>query len=147
MEPIKKSFLLNHHWWGQESTPFLEADRREAARQEAAATRVHPTIHLSSIGIQAFTLAGPSSTMLQQSVGSSVFSSDGWHQAFSTPSPSVYAPGLPNFPAGNPTPVMNFAPPSTSQFGSAANPTIYAAPSTTPFTSGMSLICFASYYM
>ncbi|KAH9663394.1 nuclear pore complex protein NUP58 [Citrus sinensis] len=46
VETMKTAYLADQRRRGDGSDPFLEADRRETARQEAAAKRVHPTLHL-----------------------------------------------------------------------------------------------------
>ncbi|KAK4790683.1 hypothetical protein SAY86_017987 [Trapa natans] len=49
IESMKTAYLADQRRQGFGSDPFLEADRRQTARQEAAAKRVHPTIHLPPI--------------------------------------------------------------------------------------------------
>ncbi|KAL3616470.1 Nucleoporin p58/p45 [Castilleja foliolosa] len=49
IESMKTAYLADQRHRGEENDPFLEADRRETAKQEAAARRVHPTSHLPSI--------------------------------------------------------------------------------------------------
>ncbi|GAB4847031.1 Nucleoporin p58/p45 [Ancistrocladus abbreviatus] len=49
VESMKTAYLADKRWRGEGNDPFLEADRREIARQEAAARRVHPTLHLPSM--------------------------------------------------------------------------------------------------
>jgi nucleoporin p58/p45 len=46
MESMKSAYLADQRRRGEGNDPFLEADRRETAKQKAAARRVHPTIHL-----------------------------------------------------------------------------------------------------
>lgn len=43
---MKTAYLVDQRRRGDNSDPFLEADRRETAKLEAAAKRVHPTLHL-----------------------------------------------------------------------------------------------------
>ncbi|KAM1590089.1 hypothetical protein PS2_033954 [Malus domestica] len=43
---MKTAYLVNKRRPGYGNDPFLEANRRETARQEAAAKKVHPTLHL-----------------------------------------------------------------------------------------------------
>lgn len=43
---MKTAYLADQRRRGDFNDPFLEADRRETAKQEAAAKRVHPTLHL-----------------------------------------------------------------------------------------------------
>ncbi|GFP80945.1 nuclear pore complex protein nup58 [Phtheirospermum japonicum] len=49
IESMKTAYLADQRRRGEENDPFLEADRRETAKQEAAARRVHPTLHLPSV--------------------------------------------------------------------------------------------------
>ena len=46
VESMKTEYLNEQRRMGNRNDPFLEANRREAAKQEAAARRVHPTLHL-----------------------------------------------------------------------------------------------------
>nr|TKS13570.1 nuclear pore complex protein NUP58 isoform X3 [Populus alba] len=45
---MKTAYLVDQRRRGDGNDPFLEADRRERARKEAAAKRAHPTLHLPS---------------------------------------------------------------------------------------------------
>lgn len=78
IESMKNAYLGNQRRHGDGNDPFLEADRREIAKQEAAARRVHPTLHLPSVaqpstqGASLFSSSGaPVSSVQQQSLGSS----------------------------------------------------------------------------
>uniref|UniRef100_A0A1J3GH66 Nuclear pore complex protein NUP58 n=1 Tax=Noccaea caerulescens TaxID=107243 RepID=A0A1J3GH66_NOCCA len=46
IESMRTAYLADQRRRGEYNDPFLEADRRETAKQEAAAKRVHPTLHL-----------------------------------------------------------------------------------------------------
>ncbi|KAJ4872240.1 Nuclear pore complex protein NUP58 [Raphanus sativus] len=46
IESMRRAYLADQRRRGESNDPFLEADRRERAKQEAAAKRVHPTLHL-----------------------------------------------------------------------------------------------------
>ncbi|KAF8087551.1 hypothetical protein N665_0578s0004 [Sinapis alba] len=46
VESMRIAYLADQRRRGECNDPFLEADRRETAKQEAAAKRVHPTLHL-----------------------------------------------------------------------------------------------------
>ncbi|CAN7033523.1 unnamed protein product [Brassica rapa subsp. trilocularis] len=46
IESMRTAYLTDQRRRGEYNDPFLEADRRETAKQEAAAKRVHPTLHL-----------------------------------------------------------------------------------------------------
>ena len=45
IESMKTACLVDQRRRGDGNDPFLEADRRERARKEAAAKRAHPTLH------------------------------------------------------------------------------------------------------
>ncbi|XP_011627745.1 nuclear pore complex protein NUP58 isoform X1 [Amborella trichopoda] len=49
MESMRAAYLADQRRRGEGNDPFLEADRRETAKQEVAARRVHPTLHLPSL--------------------------------------------------------------------------------------------------
>ncbi|KAK4781076.1 hypothetical protein SAY87_017182 [Trapa incisa] len=49
IESMKTAYLADQRRQGSWNDPFLEADRREATRKEAASKRVHPTIYLPPI--------------------------------------------------------------------------------------------------
>ncbi|BFG38984.1 hypothetical protein CerSpe_252580 [Prunus speciosa] len=55
---MKSAYLANQRCLGDGNDPFLEADRRETARQEAAAKRVHPTLHLPATSQPSTQVAG-----------------------------------------------------------------------------------------
>ncbi|KAJ0251127.1 Nuclear pore complex protein NUP58 [Hirschfeldia incana] len=46
VESMRTAYLADQRRRGERNDPFLEADRRQTAKQEAAAKRVHPTLHL-----------------------------------------------------------------------------------------------------
>ncbi|KAJ7558473.1 hypothetical protein O6H91_04G041000 [Diphasiastrum complanatum] len=46
LESMRSVFLAYQRRRGDDNDPFLEADRREVAKREAAAKRVHPTLHV-----------------------------------------------------------------------------------------------------
>ncbi|CAH2049781.1 unnamed protein product [Thlaspi arvense] len=58
MESMKTAYLADQCRRGDVNDPFLEADRRETAKQEAAARRVHPTLHLSAVPQPSTQVAG-----------------------------------------------------------------------------------------
>ncbi|KAF8085343.1 hypothetical protein N665_0671s0021 [Sinapis alba] len=55
VESMRTAYLADQRWRGEGNDPFLEADRRETAKQEAAAKRVHPTLHLPTTNTSAQT--------------------------------------------------------------------------------------------
>lgn len=140
IESMKSAYLADQRRRGEVNDPFLEADRRETARQEAASKRVHPTLHLpansqpstqvaglfSSSGTQA-TLTAP-----QPSAATSSSSSGSGFSLFSTPTsaPSSSMSSLFATPT-TPAPGSWFgATPQTSLFGSASSS--LPAPTSTP---------------
>lgn len=103
IESMKAAYLADQRRWGDGNDPFLEADRRATARQEAAAKRVHPTLHLpanSQPSTQAAGLLSSSgnhgaSTVQQSSTVATPASSGGGLSLFSTPSaPSTTSSSL-----------------------------------------------------
>ncbi|WVZ60674.1 hypothetical protein U9M48_010664 [Paspalum notatum var. saurae] len=50
VETMKTEYLNDQRCWGDSSDPFLEANNREAAQQEAAARIIHPMLHPSPAG-------------------------------------------------------------------------------------------------
>ncbi|GER30837.1 hydroxyproline-rich glycoprotein family protein, partial [Striga asiatica] len=52
IESMRTAYLADQRRRGDENDPFLEADRRETAKLEAAARRAHPTQHLPSASQQ-----------------------------------------------------------------------------------------------
>ncbi|KAI4314923.1 hypothetical protein L6164_027783 [Bauhinia variegata] len=76
IESMKSAYLADQRRCGEENDPFLEADRRETARQEAASKRVHPTLHLPVNSQPSTQVAG-------------LFSSSGTHVASAASQTSV----------------------------------------------------------
>ncbi|XP_047177500.1 nuclear pore complex protein NUP58 isoform X2 [Vigna umbellata] len=125
IESMKSSYLADQRHRGEVNDPFLEADRRETARQEAASKRVHPTLHLpanpqpstqvaglfSSSGTQA-ALPAP-----QTSAATTSLSSGSGFSLFSTPSSAPSSSALSSL-FTTPTPAPG---PQTSLFGSATS--------------------------
>ncbi|KAM0951513.1 putative nucleoporin p58/p45 [Dioscorea sansibarensis] len=162
IESMKAAYLANQRRWGDGNDPFLEADRREIAKQEAAARRVHPTLHLPAVPAQPSTqgagLFASSATTISsvpQQPGSSAASTSGF-SIFSTPSsaaaastssflfstPTASTPSLSVFGSSSFTPQSTpFGTASTSLFGSAQTPSLVGAstPSFTPAATGSSL--------
>jgi nucleoporin p58/p45 len=44
IEAMRIAFIADRRRRGDDTNPFLEADRREVAKREVAAKRVHPTV-------------------------------------------------------------------------------------------------------
>ncbi|XP_068657041.1 nuclear pore complex protein NUP58-like [Aristolochia californica] len=151
IESMKTAYLADQKHRGDANNPFLEADRRETAKQEAAARRVHPTLHLpAQLPTQVASPFASSSQVTtavpQPSIGAPVASTGSGFSMFGTPSssaplltvsssplfstPSASAPtsslfGTPSF---SPQPsVLGSA--STSLYGSVQTPLLTASSS------------------
>ena len=146
---MKTAYLADQRRRGDGNDPFLEADRRATAKQEAAARRVHPTLHLPANSAQTTTQgaalfassAMPVSSVQQQpAVGTSGASSGSTgllmfstpaapassSSLFSTPSTSAPASNLFGTPGLTPQSTP-FGTSSTSLFGSAQTPSLFGS--------------------
>ncbi|PRQ47811.1 putative nucleoporin p58/p45 [Rosa chinensis] len=155
---MKAAYLANQRRLGDGNDPFLEADRRETARQEAAAKRVHPTLHLPAISQPSTQVAGllassgsqAASTAPQTSAATTTASSGSAFSLFSTPSApssSSMASSLFATPT-TPAPVSSLfgpssATPQTSTASQLGN-TAQALGSTTPVGGSLFSTPFAS---
>ncbi|XP_038970276.1 nuclear pore complex protein NUP58-like [Phoenix dactylifera] len=129
VESMKMAYLADHQRRGDGNDPFLEANRREAAKQESAARRVHPTSHLlanysrpvtQAAGIFASSTASISSAP-QLSSGTTAASSASSSFLFLTPTASAQSSSL--FGSAGFTPQSTpFGTASTSLFGSTRAP-------------------------
>ncbi|CAI0554261.1 unnamed protein product [Linum tenue] len=154
IESMRTAYLVDQRRRGDVNDPFLEADRRETAKQEAAAKRVHPTLHLPASNSQpsnqvAGLLPAPGAsstaphTSLAAAAGPAAPSGTGL-SLFSTPSSSAPVSSMSGSSLfGTPTPS---APPTSSLFGTSSaslfspastpslfsNPASAFAPTTTP---------------
>ncbi|KAI5067884.1 hypothetical protein GOP47_0016229 [Adiantum capillus-veneris] len=139
-------YLANQRKKGDDNNPFLEADRREVAKREAASKRVHPTL-LASMASQLSTqLGGLISNPTSWSTPSSGSSS----------SASMLFSGSSSFPAFNTaggltsTNVSAFSSPSSSLFVSSSAPSasicgaLGTSTSASLFGSGISSSIFGS---
>ncbi|KAM3286271.1 nuclear pore complex protein NUP58 [Capsicum chacoense] len=170
IESMKTAYLADQRRRGDGSDPFLEADRRETAKQEAAAKRVHPTLHLPTISQPSTQVAGlisssaaprASSTPQTSSAVSSASAGSG-SSLFATPSvaasssslfttPTMSAPGSSLFGTSGATPqtslfgTLSASTPtfSTPLFGS--TPASGVSSLSTPFASGAALASGASF--
>ncbi|CAN6459978.1 unnamed protein product [Victoria cruziana] len=157
IESMRTAYLADQRRRGDENDPFLEADRRETAKREAAARRVHPTLHVPALSQPSTQAAGLFSSsgvsqvpVLQLPAGSSSSSSSGF-SVFSTPTSSATAgSSLSSFSfstpsASAPTSTIFGASGSsqqTSLFGTPSASSLFATPQThslfgsaTPFAS------------
>ncbi|PKU80349.1 nuclear pore complex protein NUP58 isoform X1 [Dendrobium catenatum] len=153
VESMKTVYLAEHRHHGHGNDPFLEADRRETAKREAAAKRVHPTLHLPAVSSQPSTHSTglhaspviPASSAPQQTVVSSG-SSGGGFSLFGSPVSSLVVPTssyllTPSASAIGSTSLLgstgfsqqstSFGTPSTSLFGSSQIPSLFGASTST----------------
>jgi len=147
IESMKTAYLADQRRRGDGNDPFLEADRRETAKQEVAARRVHPTLHLpansartSTQGAGLFASSAMPVSSVQQQLGNSGASSGSTglpmfstpaapgstSSLFSTPSTSAPASNLFGTPGLTPQSTP-FGTPSTSLFGSAQTPSLFGS--------------------
>ncbi|MBA0688373.1 hypothetical protein Goari_006166 [Gossypium aridum] len=139
IESMKTAYLADHRHRGDVNDPFLEADRRETAKQEAAAKRVHPTLHLPAnsqpstqvAGLFASSAAPAAASAPQTSAATSAASSGGGLSLFSTPS-STPASSMSSSLFATPTTGASiqtslFSSSSGSLLGSASTPSLFAS--------------------
>lgn len=132
VESMKTEYLNEQRRTGNGSDPFLEANRREAAKQEAAARRVHPTLHLPTPAQPTAQIAAPATSQPQQPSFPSAATSSSAFSTFSTPasapsSSSLFATPTTPAPSGNlfgapgsaqlTTPAPGFGTSATSNLG------------------------------
>lgn len=152
---MKTTYLADQRCRGDGNDPFLEADRRETAKQEAAARRVHPTLHLPAVCQPSTQVAGllTSSAATGTSTTPISASSGSGTSLFATPSavtslslfstPTTSAPVSSLFASSGVTPQtspLGSLSVSTSAFGTSA-PLFSSTPSgpstsSTPFATG-----------
>ncbi|KAL9378412.1 hypothetical protein Peur_029747 [Populus x canadensis] len=133
IESMKTAYLVDQRRRGDGNDPFLEADRRERARKEAAAKRAHPTLHLPAnsqpstqgAGLFASSATSSASTAPQASTATATAPA---------PAPSGNAFSLFNTPSVPSSSMSSslFATPTTSApvstlFGSAATPSLFGS--------------------
>ncbi|KAK7252856.1 hypothetical protein RIF29_37099 [Crotalaria pallida] len=146
IESMKSAYLADQRRRGEVNDPFLEADRRETARQEAASKRVHPTLHLpanSQPSTQVAGLFSSSGTQValpapQTSAATSSSSSGSGLSLFSTPSapsssmsslfatPSTPAPGSSLFASSSATAPSSLFGSASSVPGPASTPALFS---------------------
>ncbi|KAL0726222.1 hypothetical protein Bca4012_022315 [Brassica carinata] len=128
IESMRTAYLADQRRRGECHDPFLEADRRETAKQEAAAKRVHPTLHLPATTT---TTSAQTSTQVAGLITSSstpgASNAPPTSSAFPTPNPSSGAGLFFNTPASSAPSTSLFATPSSaapssSLFGAATTP-------------------------
>ncbi|CAL5081736.1 unnamed protein product [Urochloa decumbens] len=132
VESMKTEYLNEQRRMGNGNDPFLEANRREAAKQEAAAKRVHPTLHLPAPAQPTTQIALPAASQPQQSSFPSAATSSSGFSAFSTPASTPSSSSLFASPA-TPAPLGGLFGASgsaqlTTPFGTASTPTLASTP-------------------
>ncbi|XP_021273914.1 nuclear pore complex protein NUP58 [Herrania umbratica] len=139
IESMKTAYLADQRRTGDVNDPFLEADRRETAKQEAAAKRVHPTLHLPANSQPSTQVAGlfassanpGAASAAQTSAAIASASSGGGLSLFSTPS-STPASSMSSSLFATPTSVASiqtslFSSSSGSFLGSASTPSLFSS--------------------
>lgn len=122
---MRTAYLADQRRRGDENNPFLEADRRETAKQEAAARRVHPTIHLpmgQATGPVAISAVTGASTSTNTSAIVPASSGSGSH-LYSTPAAPTSTPLFSTPTTSTPFPSLlgSAAPPQSSPFGASSS--------------------------
>ncbi|CAA7035821.1 unnamed protein product [Microthlaspi erraticum] len=122
IESMRTAYLADQRRRGEYNDPFLEADRRETAKQEAAAKRVHPTLHLP-----AGTTTGTQQTSSQVAGLITSSATQQTSGAAQTPNPSSGAGfSFLNTPASAPSSSLFATPasaaPTSSLFGQSTTP-------------------------
>ncbi|OVA15453.1 hypothetical protein BVC80_1229g36 [Macleaya cordata] len=145
IESMKTAYLADQRRRGDGNDPFLEADRRELAKQEAAAKRVHPTLHLPAISqpstqgadLFASSVAPAIANAPQLSTGTSSASSGSGFSLFSTPSSaasaSLFSTPAASTPAAASSLFGSGASPQSSIFGSASGSLLGSTPTPSLF--------------
>ncbi|XP_015890071.1 nuclear pore complex protein NUP58 isoform X3 [Ziziphus jujuba] len=134
IESMRTAYLADQRRRGDGNDPFLEADRRETARQEAAAKRTSAATATGSSG-SGFSLSTPSAP------STPMFSSQ-----FATPSSSVPVSSLFGPSSATPQPSL-LGSSSASLLGSASTPSLSITPAfgtTTPVGGSLFSTPFAS---
>ncbi|XP_015696756.2 nuclear pore complex protein NUP58 [Oryza brachyantha] len=134
VESLKTEYLHEQRRMGNANDPFLEANRREAAKQEAAARRVHPTLHLPAPVQPTTQIAGTATSQPQQSLIPSGATSSSAFPSFSTP---VSAPSSSSL-FSTPTLSSNLfgssgSAPLSTPFGTVSTPTLGSTPAPSGF--------------
>jgi nucleoporin p58/p45 len=126
------------------NNPFLEANRREEAKLEAAARRVHPTFHLPVSAQPTAQIAAPATaaSQPQQSPFPSGMTSTSVFSTFATPVSAPSSSSLFSTPV-SPSPSDNLfgafgQTQLTTPFGTPSTPTLGSTPSSFASTSALS---------
>lgn len=146
---MKTEYLHGQRRLGNANDPFLEANRREAAKEEAAAKRVHPTLHLPAPVQPTTQVSAPATSQPQQSLLPSATNSSSAFAAFSTPASAPSTSSLFSTPT---TPTLTsslFSTPAlttnlfgssgsaqlSTPFGTSSTPTLGSTPAPSAFGS------------
>ncbi|KAK3130214.1 hypothetical protein QOZ80_6BG0490500 [Eleusine coracana subsp. coracana] len=141
VESMKSNYLNEQRRMGNGNDPFLEANRREAAKLEAAAKRVHPTLHLPAPAQPTTQIAAPATSQPQQSSFPSAATSSSAFSTFATPASAPSSSNLFSTPV-TPAPSSNLFGASgqaqlSTPFGTSSTPTLITTQS--PFASASAL--------
>ncbi|XP_047326529.1 nuclear pore complex protein NUP58-like [Impatiens glandulifera] len=152
IESMRTVYIADHRRQGLYNDPFLEANRRETAKEKVAAKRVHPTLHLPAFSQPSTKVSGLTTTVPTDPETNVAASSTSKSSLFATPSAETSSSPLFSTPAtaasssslfgGSLTPVQTslFGASTrtlsgTSLFGS--TPSVAASIFSTPFASGI----------
>lgn len=121
IESMRRAYLADQRRRGESNDPFLEADRRERAKQEAAAKRVHPTLHLPPAATT--TTSTQTSTQVAGLITYSAATPEVSNSPQTPPAnfPTSGAGLFPDTPASAPS-ISIFATPHTPVFGAPPTP-------------------------
>ncbi|KAI4330308.1 hypothetical protein MLD38_028606 [Melastoma candidum] len=143
IESMKSAYLADQRRRGDGSDPFIEADRRETARQEAATKRAHPTLHLPAVPQPSTQISGlltgssaPAMSGSSQSSGAALSATSGsgfFSSIFSTPAAS--SPAMPSSLFSTPSTSAPVSSLFGTMAGGAATPqtSLFSAPSSSLF--------------
>jgi nucleoporin p58/p45 len=144
VESMKTDYLNEQCRMGNGNNPFLAANRREAAKLEAAARRVHPTLHLPASAQPTTQIAAPATAagQPQQSSFPSGTTLSSAFSTFATPVSVTSSSSLFSTPV-TPSPSGNLFGASgqtqlTTPFGTPSTPTLGSTPSPFASTSALS---------
>ncbi|KAE8703787.1 Nuclear pore complex protein NUP58 [Hibiscus syriacus] len=136
IQSMKTTYLADHRGRGDVNDPFLEADRRETAKQEAAAKRLHLILHLPTNSQPSTQVAG----LLAGSATTPAAASA--PQTSSTPASSMSSSLFATPTTGASIQTSLFSSSSRSLFASASTPSLFS--STIASAGGSFSIPFAS---
>ncbi|XP_048549813.1 nuclear pore complex protein NUP58 [Triticum urartu] len=134
---MKTEYLHGQRRLGNANDPFLEANRREAAKEEAAAKRVHPTLHLPAPVQPTTQVAAPATSQPQQSLLPSGGTSSSPFTAFSMPASAPSTSSLFSTPTTSSLTTNLFGTTGSASlstpFGTSSTPTLGSTPTPSGF--------------